>query len=234
MKNLLAGRAGRSSWLIPFTVFLGSACASVLAYYFAPRTSRTVQEQAAPTDSTRSIAFAIGDVPLRIPANYIPLPSARRGGSVKELDLVAILPDLRGYTLNEAQDFTANGVRVVAITLKADATILPEKEQLEQLYGTQIEDLKGLQGPFGLKQYAFREDSADRDKDLFIGKTENGPVVLLCAKVGPGNYSPECSREMPLMGDISLSYGFKREQLSQWRTIDTEMRWLTAAFAGQD
>jgi len=40
---------------------------------------------------------------MRIPANYILLVSARRGGVMNELALIAMLPDFQGYTLGAAQ-----------------------------------------------------------------------------------------------------------------------------------
>ena len=72
----------RSGWLIPLAVFFVTACLSalVLAYYFAPAPPGLAQEQPAPTDANRPVALSLGSTGLRIPANYILLASARRGG----------------------------------------------------------------------------------------------------------------------------------------------------------
>jgi hypothetical protein len=230
------GRAKqRSGWLVPLVVFFVTACLSalVLAYYFAPSPPGKTQEQPAPTDATRDIALSVGALRLHVPANYILLASTRRGGPVNDLSLIAILPDLKGYTLGAAQDFTANAPdsRVVAIRLKSDQTLLPERERLERIYLTQVEDSKGQAGPYGLRQYAFRADSGYHDQDLLVGMGDGGPMVLLCTKLAPDIASPSCLRDMPWASGLALSYRFKRAQLSQWRAIDSGIRALITGFA---
>ena len=137
------------------------------------------------------------------------------------VQLIAILPDLKGYSLGAAPDFTANAPdsRVVAITLKLGATVLPEQERLDRVYLTQVEDPKGRVGPYGLRQYAFRADSGYHDQDLFLGASDAGPVVLLCTKLTPDAASPSCLRDLPMEKGLSLSYRFKRAHLGEWRAI---------------
>ena len=224
----------RSGWLIPLAVFFVTACLSalVLAYYFAPAPPGLAQEQPAPTDATRPVGLSLGTMRLRIPANYILLASARQGGAVNELALIAMLPDLQGYTLGAAQDLTANAPdsRVVNLMLRIVPALLPEQERLERVYMTQVENPKGQLGPYGLRQYAFRADSGYHDQDLFVGTGPAGPMVLLCTKLASDILSPSCLRDMPLGGGLALSYRFKRAHLSQWRTIDTRIRALMDAF----
>ena len=224
----------RSGWLVPLVVFFVTACLSalVLAYYFAPSPPGLAQEQPAPTDATREVTLSIGTTRLHIPANYILMASARHGGAVKDLAMVAMLPDLKGYTLGAAQDFTANAPdsRVVAFTLKSGQMLLPEQERLERIYLTQAENPKGQPGPYGLRQYAFRTDSGYHDQDLLVGTGDAGTVVFLCAKLAPDVMSPSCLRDLPLGNALALSYRFKRAQLSQWRTIDSGLRTLIGAF----
>src|SRR5215467_12304482 len=114
----------RSGWLIPLLVFFVTACLSalMLAYYFAPTPRGLSQEQPAPTDATRAIELTLGDTALRIPANYIPMASARQGGVVSELALIAFLPELQGYTLGAAQALAGNAPDspVVSIMLKSE------------------------------------------------------------------------------------------------------------------
>jgi hypothetical protein len=217
-----------SGWLIPLGVFFVTACLSalLLAYYFAPASPDDAQEQAAPTDATRLIALSLGATPFRIPANYIAMASARRGGNLNELALIALLPDLHGYTLDAAPDLTANGadLRVINIVLKNGQTVLPEQERLDRIYMAQVDDPKGKAGPYGLKQYAFRADSGYHDQDLFVGITNTGPAVLLCTKLAPDVVAPSCLRDMPLAGGLSLSYRFQRGHLAEWRKTDSDIR----------
>jgi hypothetical protein len=229
------GRAKRrSGWLIPLVVFFVTACLSalMLAYYFAPAPRALSQEQPAPTDATRAIELMLGDTPLRIPANYIPMASARSGGAVPELALIAFLPDLQGYTLGAAQALAGNAPDspVVSMMLKSGQTLLPEQERLERIYSKQVEDAAGKAGPYGLRQYTFRMDSGYHDQDMFVGMTDGGTIVLLCTKLAPGVTAPNCMRDMPLGDGVSLSYRFRRAYLADWRKIDTGVRARIASF----
>jgi len=225
----------RSGWLIPLAVFFVTACLSalLLAYYFAPGTPGLEEEQPAPTDATRPIALSVGAARFRIPANYIVLASARRGGTMTKLALIAMLPELEGYTLGAAQDFTANAPdsRVVNLTLQSIQRVLPEQDRLDRIYLPQVESSEGKPGPYGLRQYAFRADSGYHDQDLFVGATETGPMVLLCTKLAPDVRSPSCLRDFPLSDALSLSYRFSRAHLGQWRAIDSGVRARIAGFA---
>ena len=224
----------RSGWLIPLVVFFVTACLSalMLAYYFAPTRPGLGREQPAPTDATRAIALTLGDAPLRVPANFILMASARRGGTVSELALIALLPDLQGYTLGAAQAFTANAPDspVVSMTLKSGQTLLPEKDRLERIYLKQVENQEGQPGPYGLRQYAFRADSGYHDQDMFVGMADSATAVLLCTKLAPGIASPSCMRDVPLGDGVSLSYRFRRAHLSDWRKIDAGIRARIASF----
>ncbi len=228
----------RSGWLIPLVVFFGTACLSalVLAYYFSPAGPGRGQEEPAPTDATRTIDLSVGAKRLRIPANYILLASARRGGAMNEIGLIAILPELQGYTLGAAPDLTSNAPdsRVVHIVLKSGTQLLPEQERFERVYSTQLDDPKGKPGPYGLKQYGFRADSGYHDQDLFAGTTDTGPVMFLCAKIAAEIVSPSCMRDLPAGDGLSLSYRFKRAHLSDWRKIDAGIRTRLAAFSSQE
>jgi hypothetical protein len=223
------GRAKqRSGWLIPLAVFFVTACLSalMLAYYVTPGPPGLGQEQPAPTDATRMIALSVGPARFRIPANYILLASARRGGAVNELALIAMLPDLQGYTLGAAPDLTANAPdsHAVHVMLKSGQRLLPEKERIDRIYMAQVENAQGRPGPYGLRQYAFRADSGYHDQDLFVAATNEGPILFLCTKLAPDVASPNCLRDLPLADGVSLSYRFKRAHLGEWRKIDPGVR----------
>ncbi|HEY4264987.1 MAG TPA: hypothetical protein VGM72_06690 [Micropepsaceae bacterium] len=223
-----------SGWLIPLVVFFVTAFLSalLLVYYFGPAPPGLAQEQPAPTDATRMIALSVGTMGLRIPANYIAMASARRGGVLNELALIATLPDLQGYTLDAAPDLTANSPdsRVVNIMLESGKRVLPEQERLDRIYFVQMDDAKGKPGPYDLRQYAFRADSGYHDQDLFVGATDAGPAVFLCTKLAADVVSPSCMRDLPFGDGLSLSYRFKRGHLGEWRRIDKNMRVRIAAF----
>jgi hypothetical protein len=227
-----------SGWLLPLVVFFVTACLSalILAYYFARPSTSLVDEQPAPTDATRIIALSVGTTRFRVPANYIALASQRRGGAADELTLIATLPDLKGYTLDVASDLTANGPdsRVIDIRVKTGRTVLPEQDRFTRIYLEQVADPKGVAGPYGLRQYAFRADSGYHDQDLFVGTDDAGSQVLLCTKLAPNVVSPSCLRDIPLGHGLSLSYRFKRGHLREWRAIDNGIRARLTMFAQED
>src|SRR5262249_37108692 len=154
------------------------------------------------------------------------LASARRGGPMTRVALIAILPDLEGYTLAAAQDFTANEAdsRVVNVLVKNGPPVLPDQQRLPRIYLQQVETADCKVGPYGLKQYAFRAESGYHDQDLFVGVVDGGPIVLLCTKLSPDVVSPSCMRDFPLDASLSVSYRFRRAHLSQWRMIDAGLR----------
>jgi len=223
-----------SGWLIPLVVFFVTACLSALvfAFYFAPGRAALGQEPAYPTDAIRRIAVDVGATHLRIPANYIPLASARNGGPMQEVPLAAVLPNLDGYSLGIADEFDGNAPesRIVFLSLKSNRPLLPEKERLDRIYLNQVEDRYGEAGPDELRHYTFRADSGYHNDELFFGQAESGPMTLICNKPSPSVPSPNCLRDLLLKNGLSLSYRFKRVHLSQWREIDKRVRALIESF----
>lgn len=236
----------RSGWLIPLAVFFitASLSALVLAYYFAPPTGLS-EELPVPTDVTSPVGVSVGASGFRIPSNYIVLASARRGGSARELAMATLVPGFEGYTLANAQEFTANAVdsRVVNFSLKSEGLPIPEQDRLTRVYlqpQSATSDAgqagapalpRGTPGPYGLRQYPLRPDSGYRDMDLFVAPTDSGPLILLCDKPGADTPSPNCLRDTRVNDKLGLSYRFKRAHLADWKAIDSGLRALIARFA---
>ena len=87
-----------------------------------------------------------------------------------------------------------------------------------------------IDGPFGLTQYEFRDDSGYRGKDLYLGILGKHTVVLRCDSLSANDQSPSCIRDTRLAGHASLSYRFKRSQLSRWREIAAGVDKLMRSF----
>jgi hypothetical protein len=229
--------AERWSWIIPLVVFFMTASVSglVLYYYFGPPGRGGAQELPSPTESANPVTLTLGGEVLRVPANYILMASARRGGAVQQLAMIAVLPQLGGYAADAAEELNSNAPdsRAVNLTLKSDARVLPEQERLDRVYMTLVEDMQGKPGPYGLTQYAFRADSGYHEQDLFVAKSNAGPIVLLCTKPSADVPSPNCLRDAPVGKGLALSYRFKRAHLAQWRAIDTGLYALVDRFANK-
>jgi len=223
----------RSGWLIPLGVFFVTSCLSalVLAYYFAPGHATLGQELPSPTDATRRIALSVGAVNFHIPANYLPYPSTRSGGTQQEVTLAALLPDLAGFTLGATSEFEANAADspVIYLTLKSRIP-LPEHERFARIYRAQVQDEYGQEGPYGLRVYEFPADSGYHNQNLFFSQADAASAAIICDKPDPNTPSPNCLRDLPLGGGLGVSYRFKRSRLAAWRQIDKDIRALIAGF----
>jgi len=220
----------RSGWFAPAVAFFVTACLSavVFAYYFAPGPPGLGEELPAPTDATRPVALTVRSTRFRIPANYVQLTSARRGGALSEVALAAMLPRLDGYSLATAKDFTGHAPDSAIVTMKirGGQAPLPEAERLERIYRLQIEDPQGERQDDGLMRYSFRQDSGYRGQELFTGAIDGHPIVILCDRLAADTPSPNCVRDVPFGNGLGLSYRFKRAHLARWREIDTAVRGL--------
>ena len=72
--------------------------------------------------------------------------------------------------------------------------------------------------------------SGYRGEDLFVGQGDKGPMVLRCVRFSMQVQSPSCLRDMHLSKGVSLTYRFKRANLSHWREIAAGVDTLMHSF----
>jgi hypothetical protein len=213
----------RSGWLIPIAVFVVTAGLSALflLYYLAPAPTSLIEEHASPTSQSDGVAISVGKLALKVPANYILYRSARSGGARKTLELYATYPDFHGFTDGDAQTFAGNASDspVIYMLIREDQINITEEQKLQRIYLNYVADPAGKPGPFGLTQYAFRDDSGYRGEDLFVGQDAKGPIVMRCVRFSQNVQSPSCLRDTRMAHGISLTYRFKRANLGHWREI---------------
>ena len=223
----------RSGWMIPVSVFAVTFALSalILLYYLAP-SAGLFEEQAAPTSRSDNVAISVAGRPFRIPANYLIYDSARTGGERSEIAVFALLPDLSGWSNWAADEFASNAAdsRIAYLTIHKDRHGLKEADKLARVYLDYVANRGGSEGPYGLRQYAFRPDIGYRNEDLFVGQTKTGPVVLRCVKLTPEVPSPSCLRETLLAPGVSLSLRFKRAHLEDWQDLAAKTDKLLADF----
>ena len=226
-------RGGRAAWLVPLVIFLVTAggTAAVLATLYN-RGSLNFFEQPAPTDSTAAVAVTLGGTGFTIPASYVVYASARRGGRKDELEMMALLPDLQGYSLTDAAAFASQAPdsRVVNFTLRAERRTLSDQERLEQSYLPLVENRDGTSGPHGLTAYSFRPNSGYDGYELYMGGTPAGTTILRCEKETDDVPAPSCESMTNISDELSLTYRYRRAHLDQWRDIDAGIRALAGAF----
>jgi hypothetical protein len=219
-----------SGWLIPFAlaVVVVILCAALFLYYMRPFALRS---GAAPFRDSRASDVAIpvnmGGLALSIPRRYIePGP-----GGKNMVALVTALPDMRGFSENDAPLFADNAPDspIIHLLIRADQSDLAVHERLKRLYMPYIADPLGEKGPFGLTHYSFRAGSGYARDELYVGN--EGALLLLCEQPAQDLPSPNClAIDKPIAPGASLSYRFKRAQLSSWRAIDDGANRLVAKF----
>jgi hypothetical protein len=166
-----------SGWLIPlgFLALILLLSGLFLLYYLRPG-----PHDAVPDGDMRMVSLSVGNAHFEVPANYIKTAAARKGGPQKTLPLVALLPDLTGYSAAEARRFSGNAPDspLINILLRGGPSLSPDA-RLTRIYRPALAD-HGVQGSFGLTRYGFRAGSGYERNDLFAGQGPYG-LVLFCA-----------------------------------------------------
>jgi len=224
----------RSGWLIPLGVFVVTFAlsAAILAFYLAPRPSTFAGEQPSPTSRTDLVQFRIHGLRLAIPANYLVYESSRQGGEKTDVSMFALLPDFGGFSAGDNGRFTDNAAdsQVIYMLLRIERLNFSETDRLKRIYMNYVADEHGTPGPFGLTQFVFRDDSGYRSEDLFVGETDQGPVVMRCVRFSQDVSSPSCLRDVSIGHGVTLTYRFKRANLSRWKNIDAGVDKLVRGF----
>lgn len=218
-----------SGWLIPlgFLILVGVLSGLMMLYYLRPGPHDTV-----PEGDARTVSLTVAGLKLNIPANYIKSADARRGGDQKALSLVALLPDLTGYSQAEGKLFDTNAPDspVINILLHGGAALVPA-DRMARVYRHFLADGTGVAGSFALTRYVFRADSGYARTELFAGQSGGALVLLLCEKPMPDLASPNCiATDRPFAPGVNLSYRFKRAYLSRWATISNNVNMLLEHF----
>lgn len=218
-----------SGWLIPlgFVILVAVLCALMLLYYLRPG-----PRDAVPVGDARAVSLSVGGLPLTVPANYIKSRAARSGGPQAALSLVALLPDMAGYSKAQGKLFDNNAPDspVIDILLHGGSTMAPA-DRLARIYRPFLVDAAGVAGSFGLTRYDFQSDSGYARNELFTGQSDGALVLLLCEKPMPDLASPNCiATDRPFAPGVALSYHFKRAYLSRWALIASNVNSLLAHF----
>lgn len=226
--------AGHSGWalLAATAAAMAVLLAIFLLYYFTPPSTVLIEEHVSPTAQTFPVHFRIAGLSLDVPANYLPYASERTGGVREQIVLYAELPDLRGYSAGDGTTFAEYGARspILHVLIKRENFDIAESIRLDRIYLNAVIDRGGHEGPFGLREHTFRDNSGYRGEDLFVGQDGNGSVVMRCTRPGAGLPSATCMREFQVARNVSLSYRFSRSDLSEWRLISDGINRLAEAF----
>lgn len=221
----------RPSWLIPaiLTGITALVGAVILYYFIGPRPEDLINPQLRPTSNTQAVAVTIGARSFSIPQNYILRPAARAGGAVNDIELEALLPDMRGYSTADAEAFADLSRRSarVSVLVSAGAPAMNERERYERVIvrlkspGAEPYDYQGFKvAPLGGDTGYAGQEALTRE--------ENGEFVLLICtpddrELGVGGL---CRREIAVGSDLTVRYAFRGASVERWREIDAAVRAL--------
>jgi hypothetical protein len=227
----------RPGWLVPIAVLTITAAlgALFLVYYLAPNPTSLIEEHSSPSAEADLVHLTIGGLSMTVPANYLPFASDRRGDTRREVTLYARLPDFQGYSKASAAEFGGNGPKspLIYLLIREGGEDVPESALLRRIYLGDVIDARGKPGPVGLTAYSFRDDSAYRGEDLFVGRIAGREIVMRCLRPGKEAISPTCFRTLRLAHGVTLSYRFKFSHLPQWREIARGAERLIAGFTAR-
>jgi hypothetical protein len=222
-----------SGWLIPLGLALVvlALCGLFLLYDLRPGAG--LFRNVAPTADARAVRVSVRGVPFTVPGNYLDSRSSRRGGDLDVMTLSALLPDMRGYSAATSSLFLANAADspVVHLILRGDTDSLTAADRLARIYMPYVTEPAGAPAEFDLTRYTFRDGTGYERNDLYVGVGGNGQLLLLCERSAQDLPSPNClAIDRPVAQGVTLSYRFKRAQLSGWRGIAQGVDRLVAEF----
>jgi hypothetical protein len=227
----------RPGWLVPMTVLTITAALGVLflVYYLAPNPASLIEEHSSPSARADLVHLTVGSLSMNVPANYLPFASERRGDARREITLYARLPDFQGYSKAAAAEFAGNGAKspLIYLLIRQTDVDFPESAVLQRIYLADVADRRGKPGPDGLTAYSFRDDSAYRGEDLFVGRIADREIVMRCLRPGRQGISPTCFRDLSLVHGVTLGYRFKLSHLPQWRDIARGAERLISSFTAR-
>ncbi|MCF8470128.1 MAG: hypothetical protein K9G30_05040 [Parvibaculum sp.] len=225
----------RPAWIIPGLVLIGvlTFSAVFLYYYFGPTPGELLGLDPRASAASGKVEVIVGNTRFLIPEHYTRYPSQRSGGRRPQIDMNALLPDLRPYAMGLQDEFNDNSAasNVIYFSLSQATAPLSATRRLKEIYSRYLETTPPTISPNGLQLFSFREDSGYANQDLLVGKDGEGRMLLvICDRAGTLVDSPNCTRSLLLGPTLELTYRYKRSHLDDWSAIDTSIMALIAKF----
>ncbi len=183
------------------------------------------------TDDTTVHVVVIGNNVIAVPANVIRFDQARRDGIASRLDLYLRYPEMDGYSEAARDDFNHTGPSRSIIFLSFERQVMSRdmSGRFAPIYSALIVE-PGTPGPGGTTLYGFSEKSGYFNEVLAVGNRRGkDPFVARCLG-GPSaaqSLAP-CERDILVGDNLSLTYRFPMEFLSDWHALDATIAAKTA------
>ena len=222
----------RPSWLYPLIVFGITAAigAVILFLYLGPGFDDLTGVSVRPTSEAAPVEVTLGARRFAIPSNYIRLPAQRGAGAKDEIELDAFLPDMHGFTDDDAealQDVTRQST-VVALILKAGGPELSERDRFDRIYARNADPARPPYEYFGLTVTPMAENTGYAGEQIFTRELpDNEFAVIRCS---PDDKEHDigglCIREMAWGDGLTVVYTFRGGRLRTWSEIDDGVKAL--------
>lgn len=175
------------------------------------------------TDDPTVHEIVIGNNVIAAPANTIRFALARRDGIANRLDLYMRWPLLDGYSEAARGDFnhTSPAKRIVFLSFEDRMMSRDMSGRFEPIYSSLI-TRPGVPGANGITTYRFTPVSGYLDEVLVVAKRQGkDPFVARCLTGPSGDESlAPCERDIHVGDNLSLTYRFPAELLSDWQALD--------------
>jgi hypothetical protein len=222
----------RPSWLYPLILFGITALigAVILFLYLGPGIDDLTGRAVRPTGEAAALDVTIGARGFAIPANYIRLPDQRRAGATGEIELDAFLPDMHGFTDDDAEalkDVTRDS-SVVSLILRAGAPELTERDRFDRIYARDADPSKPAFESHGFKVISMGENTGYAGEKVYTRETETGEfVVIRCTNDDKEHeIGGLCLREIAWGEGLTVVYSFRGGRLDAWKDVDDGVKAL--------
>lgn len=231
-------KRGRT-WFIPLELLGVIVLLGAVAYVVLTGQSLDMSgTKPSPTGDTTAVDLSIDGFTLSVPANYLPFGRDRAGGEKEDIRLRALMPDLRGWSRQDANLFASNApdAKVVQIAVSLTKDRNTEKARFEKVLRPYTENPDGVQGPYGLTKYTFAAGQGYDGLELYtFAAGADSLTVFQCETAGDATTGPSCWRTMKPeeKPGVTITYRFKRSQLAEWPAIDQGVVRLFKQFRGE-
>ncbi len=223
------------AWLLAVVVVAAPAVADDLAAGRKELQKAIIASFPRPSLDTYPVEFSVGGIHYRVPRNYLTTMEDWNGGPQAVVTLRVNLPDLKPYSKETFNCFTAKpldrppGCEPFSFRINGpDGPSPPEVfERVRHLFHSQAP----IEGPYGFEKYEVGPDNARIE--YYYGKADNGQIPFYVCKIfdNHGRRDGLCS---PISDRVatsgSLRFFFNLSHLKDITKIDADLRKLVLGF----
>jgi len=213
-----------------FAITLLIGLGGALFFFFGPTWKDISGDIISPTTSTRPINLEVSSTLLAIPSNYTRYGRDRRGSKRDNVELHALLPDLNGYTINQAEAFESSALSsdLLLITITRIEHNMTPNRLIDDVYQPILSKGAGgggLDAKTGLKKSFFAKDSMYANATFYettlrVDDSQKSPFYI-CAP--SSNHGAWCTGRLRIGTTAQAIFRFSEEHLKDWEEINQRL-----------